>query len=159
MAAGLALTGLAIGSEHIPDKAFEKAPYFGPRYFQPKDRGQNQQNQDTTDDESRRSRRRSRREKRAAEREKVNRGYDSDQGPVATYAPPVDDGAPRGSDPPNTFVPRPYNPAEYGASPGSRDAYFAGHPQEQQPAYRAQTPSPQQNVRPTCGWFDAQLML
>lgn len=148
MAANLALKGVLHGAEHIPDKAFEKAPYVGPRYFQPKDRDQdqNQQDQDSNDDDesSRRSRRRSRREKRRVDKQKSNRGYDSDQGPAAvTYFPPADDGAPPSGDPRDTFIPRPYNPVEYGASPGTRDAYFAGHPQEQQPAqYRPQTPFP-----------------
>jgi hypothetical protein len=158
MAAGLALKGLYLGADRIPDKVFENAPYVGPRYYRPKDRDQNQQNQDSSDDESRRSRRRSKREKRRAEREQTNRGYDSDQGPVATYAPPVDDGAPRNRDPPKAFIPRPYNPAEYGARRGSRDAYFAGHPLEQQPTpYPAQTAVPQQSVRHVCDRFDVEL--
>ncbi len=135
------MNGALYGADHVPDKVFEKMPYVGPRYFKPKDRDQSQQYQDSNSDEERRSRRRSRRERRRAENEKANRGYDSDQGPAATH---VEGGAPA-----STFIPRPYNPADYGARRGTRDAYFAGHPQEQQPAqYQSQTPVPPQNVCP-----------
>jgi len=88
-------------------------------------------------------------------RQDHDRGYESDRGPDAPYFPPppriaVDEpqeyaspGAQQGP-----YIPRPYNPAEYGARPGSRDDYFAGHPQEQQPYAPPPPPGQQDGQRP-----------
>jgi len=181
MTANLAFRGIQLGAKHIPDKAFEKIPYAGPRYFQPKDRGSdggdsNSQQSDSASewdhsDEERgrvrrseqRRRRRERRDRNRDERHLHDRGYESDRGPlgvdrdVSPYIPPPPPGPPpmQGQAvggapvPPGggaPFIAKPYNPAEYGARPGSRDAYYAGHPQERQPSF-TQTP-PQMNFPP-----------
>jgi hypothetical protein len=191
MAANLALQGMYHGAGRIPDAVFERAPIVGPRYFQSKDRdrdgkgGNNQSGPDSDSessaDPSGRSRRRRRRERRRTDSQRLDRGYDSDQGPAAVpYFPPPPT-VPIGEDPStsqdrrNTFVPRPYNPADYGANPGTRDAYFAGHPQERQPTpFEAQSnfppppplPAAQQSQQPlqqhvclTLDYFYANLML
>jgi hypothetical protein len=90
-------------------------------------------------------------------RREADRGYESDRGPGAPYFPPppriaVDEpedqhntrGDPAGSGAQGPYIPRPYNPNEYGAAPGTRDDYFTGHPQEQQPYVPPPAPQGQQ---------------
>jgi hypothetical protein len=149
------------GAENIPDKVFENIPYVGPRYFREKDKQRKKDQRDRDDSasdssdsasprdrHSRTSRRSDRRSGRRSDmRDERDRGYDSDRGPRgysdAPFFPPppriaVDEpeqhNVPPGDATQQTpFVPRPYNPKEYGSRPGTRDDYYAGHPQEQQP--------------------------
>jgi len=186
--ATLALKGLHNGAERIPDKAFEKIPYVGPRYFKEKEehdrKRRERKDRHRRDDErsprdnrdsysessdsdssyrdrrsqgSRRSHRRSApRDDRSDRRGDYDRGYDSDRGPSQTstpYFPPppriaVDEpqqarGIPQGTGQQSPYVPLPYSPANYGAQPGARDDYFAGHPQDKQ-SYVPLSPSQSQ---------------
>lgn len=180
--AQLGLKALHTGAERIPDKAFEKIPVVGPRYFKEKEehdrRRRERRNRHRYDDgdrsprdnrssesesedsensyrdqrsqgsrrSHRRSGRRDDRSDRSDRRGDLNRGYDSDHGPnqySAPYFPPppliaVDEpqqsrGMPQGSGQQSPYVPSPYSPANYGANPGARDDYFAGHPQDHMP--------------------------
>ncbi|KAF2669107.1 hypothetical protein BT63DRAFT_424818 [Microthyrium microscopicum] len=114
-------------------------------------------NSDYDDRKARRSYRRSEGQNRRRDRD--DRDYDSDIGPMdepkqysgtpffpppprgAASAHPLDqqDQQSRGIPDDGAYLPRPYNPDEYGAQNGTRDNYYSGHPQEQQPF----TPPPQ----------------
>lgn len=153
--AQLGFKALHHGAEKMPDQAFEKIPYVGPRYFKEKDRRNSgsSSDSDSSDEGDRRRKRRSHRRSayRSDRRGDYDRGYESDHGPKAyrgtPYFPPppliaVDQPNQQRNNSSQPFVPRPYNPNDFGARPGSRDDYYAGHPQEQAP-YTPPPPSQQ----------------
>jgi hypothetical protein len=57
MALPTSLHAVKMGAEHIPDKAFEKIPYVGPRYFEEKDGGNDDSERKSERDQQNRSRR------------------------------------------------------------------------------------------------------
>jgi len=72
--ASLALHGLMQGSQRIPDKAFEKIPFAGPRYFKEKEERKEAERR-----KSRRDRRNRRRQQRDDPQSDTD-PYDSEQG-------------------------------------------------------------------------------
>jgi YMGG-like Gly-zipper len=154
----LGLHAVKEGMNRIPDQALDQAleniPYFGRKYYKEDEQSKarrNRKSQEAASDDSsdvsnefldqskaergerrpRHRRNRSSQTRSRRSRDDRDRDYDSEPQPYGEkpYFPPPPT-QPTNAQP---FLPRAYNPDEYGEQPGSRDQYYAGHPLEKRP--------------------------